>query len=31
MAKQQHVPDDILKKFNKPQYKIGDPVYIGAY
>jgi hypothetical protein len=28
MAKQQHVPDDILKKFNKPQYKIGDPVYI---
>ena len=27
MAKQQHVPDDILKKFNKPQYKLGDPVY----
>ena len=28
MAKQQLVPDDILKKFNKPQYKVGDPVYI---
>ena len=27
MAKQSSVPDDILKKFNKPQFKINEPVY----
>jgi len=27
MAKQQNVNDDILKKFNKPQFKIDEPVY----
>ena len=27
MAKKQNVPETILKQFNKPQFKIGDPVF----
>ena len=27
MAKKQNVPETILKQFNKPQFKVGDPVF----